>query len=90
MLATVEGIYRDGKVELKEVPTEIIDSVSNEIRVIVTFLPSPSIDLRRRGIDETAAAELRARLLPFAADWEQPEMDLYDDYESVQPSLSSR
>jgi hypothetical protein len=35
MLKTVEGIYRNGKVELVETPAEV-----TEARVIVTFLPT--------------------------------------------------
>ena len=31
-----------------------------------------TIDLRERGIDETQAAEMRARLASFAEDWENP------------------
>ena len=34
MLKSVEGVYRDGKIELTELPGE----VCNETRVIVTFL----------------------------------------------------
>ena len=35
MLTTLEGIYKDGKVELEEAPTGIAEG-----RVLVTFLPS--------------------------------------------------
>jgi hypothetical protein len=74
MLKTVEGIYRDGKVELLETPEAI-----HEARVIVTFLPTAGpVDLRARGIDEAHAAELRERLKPFAEDWDRPDMDAYD------------
>ena len=73
MLKSVEGIYRDGKVELEEMPDDISES-----RVIVTFLPENGVDLRARGIDEKQAAELRARLQTFAEDWERPEMEAYD------------
>jgi len=74
MLKTVEGIYRNGKVELLEAPEGI-----NEAPVIVTFLPKRlPLDLRARGIDEAQAADLRARLRPFAEDWERPEMEAYD------------
>jgi hypothetical protein len=74
MLKAVEGIYRDGKVELLETPGNL-----EEARVIVTFLPSPgSVDLEARGIDEAQAADLRARLRAFAEDWERPEMAAYD------------
>ena len=70
---TVEGIYRDGKVELLETPTGL-----DETRVIVTFLAEGAVNLSERGIDETQAANLRARLGNFAEDWEQPEMEAYD------------
>jgi len=83
MLKSVEGIYRNGKVELAEVPTDL----SEEARVIVTFLESGSIDLRARGIDEAQAADLRARLATFAEDWESPEMGIYDNYDAAKANL---
>jgi hypothetical protein len=79
MLNSIEGIYRKGKVELAEVPSNIDD----DTRVIVTFLKSGSIDLRKRGIDEAQAADLRSRLSTFAEDWNSPEMDIYDDYNAT-------
>ena len=48
------------------------------MRCILEVEGSNSIDLRTRGIDETQAAELRARLKTFAEDWERPEADIYD------------
>ena len=79
MLNSIEGIYRKGKVELAEVPSNIHD----DTRVIVTFLNSGSIDLRKRGIDEAQAADLRGRLSTFTEDWNSPEMDIYDDYDET-------
>ena len=74
MLQTIEGIYRDGKVELLETPKGV-----EEARVIVTFLPTRGVvDLRERGIDQEQAANLRARLQAFREDWERPEMEAYD------------
>ncbi len=70
---SIEGIYRNGKIELRETPADV-----DEARVIVTFVPEGSIDLSDRGIDEIAAANLRARLQAFAEDWELPEMGAYD------------
>jgi len=70
---TVEGIYRNGKVELLETPTD-----ADGTRVIVTFLPEGSVNLSERAIDEGQAANLRARLSAFAEDWESPEMEAYD------------
>lgn len=70
---SVEGIYRDGKVELLETPADV-----EEARVIVTFLPEGAVNLSERGIDTVQAASLRARLSAFAEDWELPEMEAYD------------
>ena len=70
---TVEGIYRDGKVELLEKPGSVAEG-----RVIVTFLEEGAVTLSDRGIDESDAANLRARLHTFAEDWESPEMEAYD------------
>ena len=74
MLNSVEGFYRNGKVELTEpVPADAAG------RVIVTFLSSPAtVDLKERGIDPRQAEDLRKRLGAFAADWQRPEMDVYD------------
>ena len=73
MSKTVEGIYRNGKVELLEPPPEV-----TEARVVVTFLTEGVVALEERGIDEEQAADLRARLRTFAEDWERPEMEAYD------------
>jgi hypothetical protein len=70
---TVEGIYRDGKVELLETPSNV-----DEARVLVTFLPEGAVNLSEHGIDEGQAASLRARLRAFVEDWDQPEMGAYD------------
>jgi hypothetical protein len=70
---SIEGIYKHGKVELLETPEDV-----DEARVIVTFIPKGSVELAQRGIDETDALNLRARLATFAEDWERPEMGAYD------------
>jgi hypothetical protein len=48
------------------------------MRYILEVEGNNGVDLRARGIDETHAAELRARLKTFAEDWERPEADIYD------------
>jgi len=83
MLKSVEGVYRDGKIELTEVPGDVHD----ETRVIVTFLEMGYIDLRTRGIDEAQAAELRAQLGIFAEEWNSPDMALYDNYDAAKAKL---
>jgi hypothetical protein len=75
MLKAVEGIYREGKVELLETPPDV-----KEARVVVTFLPiDGGIDLRARGISEEEAAGLRSCWGTGAEDWDRPEMDVYND-----------
>ena len=86
MLTTVEGVYRNGGVELVELPQQ----VGENARVIVTFLGAGEIDLASHGIDREQAAELRARLQTFAEDWESPEMSVYDDYDANKAKLSAR
>ena len=38
-----------------------------------------AVDLRSRGISETQASDLRARLKTFAEDWDRPEAAIYDE-----------
>jgi len=78
MVKSVEGIYRNGKVELVEPLTEAEGS-----RVIVTWVhPAEPVDLHERGIYKSQAADLRHRLAAFAEDWDRPEMAAYDDLPS--------
>jgi predicted DNA-binding antitoxin AbrB/MazE fold protein len=75
MVKSVEGVYRNGKLELLEPLAEAEGS-----RVIVTWVQSPgALDLRDWGIDEAQAAALRRRLASFAEDWDRPEMAVYDE-----------
>lgn len=75
MARSIEGIYRDGKVELLEPVPDMQGA-----RVLVTFVSEDgSVDLAERGIDPAHAAELRARLKAFEEDWQRPEMDAYDE-----------
>ena len=74
-MKSVEGIYRNGKVELMEPLAEAEGS-----RVIVTWVhPAQMVDLLDRGVDEPQAADLRRRLSQFAEDWNRPEMAAYDE-----------
>ena len=83
MLTAIQGIYRDGKIQLKEIPSNVEDDTP----VIVTFLTSGNIDLAARGIDEKQAADLRARLATFAEEWDSPEMDIYNNYDAAKPKI---
>ena len=82
MLTAIQGIYRAGKIILTTIP----NNVREETPVIVTFLDS-NLDLRAYGMDETQAADLRARLTTFAEDWESPEMEIYNNYDIAKAKL---
>ena len=74
MVKSIEGVYRDGKIELLEPAPDKAPGP-----VIVTFLSVPGdVDLAARGIAPEQAADLRRRLAAFAEDWQRPEMDVYD------------
>ena len=83
MSKSVEGVYRDGRVELAEPPVD----VPEETPVVVTFPEPGVVDLRKRGIDEGQAFELRSRLATFSAEWDDPAMDAYDDYDAARTKM---
>jgi hypothetical protein len=83
MLTSVTGVYRNGQVILTEQP----QNLPEEAQVIVTFLAAPVIDLAARGIDKAQAADLRTRLQSFATEWDNPELDIYNDYDSAKAAL---
>jgi hypothetical protein len=75
MVKSVEGIYRNGRVEVVE-PL----AAAEGSRVIVTWVqPAEPVHLRERGIDASQAADLRLRLTSFSEDWNRPEMAVYDE-----------
>ena len=81
MLTRVEGIYRNGRIELTQLPA----NVPEETRAIGTFieLEKEGIDLSAYGIDETQAKSLQTNLATFAEDWNSPEMSIYDHYDAA-------
>ena len=58
MLQSVEGVYRDGKIELVEPAPE-----GAEGKVIVTFLAVGELNLADHGIDDAQAALARANMI---------------------------
>src|SRR5262245_43997810 len=77
MIQTIEGIFRNGKVELSELPANV-----NEARVIVTFLPSEFGPPDGPSFTTEELTELRGKLEAWEADWNAPGMEAYDDYET--------
>ena len=76
-MKSVEGIYRNGKIELLE-PLPAAEGS----HVVVTLRPPTDVDLRERGIDESQSADLRRRLTTFVEDWDRADMTAYDDLPS--------
>lgn len=83
MPISVEGVYRNGRVELTENPTNIPEGTC----VIVTFVNSNDINLESQGIDREQAKLLQASLASFSNDWESPEMSIYDNYDAAKADL---
>lgn len=52
MLTTIEGVYKNGRIELSETPAQ-----TEEARVLVTFLPSNGSE--QNGEQESAQAKAR-------------------------------
>ena len=83
MLISVEGVYRNGRVELTEDPNNIPEGTW----VIVTFVKSNEIDLESQGINREQAEVLRANLATFSEDWDSLEMGIYDNYDAAKANL---
>jgi hypothetical protein len=77
MIQTVDGVFRNGKVELLEVPANI-----KEARVIVTFLPRDIGPAAEPSFTPEEMADLRGKLEAWEEDWSAPGMEAYDDYET--------
>ena len=57
-----------------------IEAMESELQAILREPETEegAVDLRAGGIDETQAADLRARLRTFSEDWDRPETAIYD------------
>ncbi len=80
-MLTVEGLYRNGTVEL----LQSVDNVKQS-RVLVTFMENSDLELSSLGIDRDEAAVLRETFATFE-DWNDPEMDIYNDYDNAKAAL---
>ena len=81
-MLTVEGIYKDGKIELLEKVSEV-----RQAKVLITFLETGDIDLKTLGISEQEAEDLRAKFTAFE-DWNDPTLDVYNDYDNAKSALN--
>ena len=64
MLTMVEGICRDGRIELENLP----NNVAIEAKVMVIFADANDVDLAAHGISKSQAEALRNSLATFADD----------------------
>ena len=81
-MLTVEGIYKDGKIELLETVSEV-----KQAKVLITFLETSDIDLKTLGISREEASELREKFATFE-DWNDPALDVYNDYDNAKSVLN--
>ncbi len=79
---TCHGVVKNGTVVLDEPAT-----LPEGSRVIVLPVQPGVVDLPWRGIDAETARELRARLQTFAGDWDDPAMNVYDNYDAAKSAL---
>jgi hypothetical protein len=84
MIQSVEGVFRNGKVELLEEPANIC-----EARVIVTFLPDAIGPAGGPCFSHEEVDDLRGKLAAWEVDWNAPGMEAYDDYETRRRGNSS-
>jgi hypothetical protein len=77
MIQSVEGVFKNGKVELLEEPGNI-----SEARVIVTFLPDSIGPVDGPPFSLNEVADLRGKLAAWEEDWNAPGMEEYNAYEA--------
>ena len=83
-MLTVEGIYEDGKIEFLETVSDV-----KKAKVLVTFLENNDVDLQALGINEKQAEELRNKFSTFD-DWNDPSLDIYNDYENAKSAFGEQ
>lgn len=76
-----------GDVSLPKSRRVIITILDEEPTAEALNLSVSTIDLAARGISQTQAADLRARLATFQEEWDSPEMDIYDHYDAIKENL---
>ena len=78
-----EKAAREGQPEEEIVQGMIAWAIRSE------FQNQKSVSLNDYGVNATQAAEIRASLASFAEDWNQPQMDVYDNYDAAQARIEA-
>ena len=81
------GAFFMSTAELLNELAKLTPAERQEIVRRLTEMDGVSVDLRTRGIEAVAAAEMRSRLERFAEDWDSPEMTAYDHYDAAKALL---
>jgi hypothetical protein len=76
----------DELVELIKQAAEVLEQKRKRASVAPD---AEGVDLQALGIDQAQAAELRASFATFE-DWNDPEMDIYNDYDASKSALDGR
>ena len=84
MLKSVEGVYRDGKIELTETPGGCTGRNAGhcDISGDISYRPASAWHQRDTGRQNSGA-----QLGTFAEEWDSPEMEPYDNYDAAKAKL---
>jgi hypothetical protein len=76
---SIKGLSEEQRQRARQIQAQI-EAKEAELQAILqeSGCQLAEVDLPSRGIDETQAADLRARLKTFSEDWERPEAAIYD------------
>ncbi len=75
---------REGK-KAEEVAQKLMtQAIQNDLR------NQQGVLLKEHGIDSAQAAEIRVSFASFAEDWNQPQMDIYDNYDDAKRRLEAK
>lgn len=85
--------------KVRNLPEELQNEVLEFVENLQNVHPAESsgignngrkaVDLREHGMSREQAADLRASLATFE-DWNDPEMDIYDDYDQALATLNQK
>jgi hypothetical protein len=75
----IKGLSEEQLKQVLQIRTQI-ETLESELQAILgkPGVQQAVVDLPSRSIDQTQAADLRARLKTFAEDWDRPETAVYD------------
>jgi hypothetical protein len=75
--------------DLVKLIKEVAEVLEQKQKLMSVASDTEGIDLQALGIDQAQAAELRASFATFE-DWNNPEMDIYNDYDAAKSALDAK